>query len=91
MAVFAVIASTEAERLGAAVIAQYGANHYKFSPSSWFVPDSGTTKDVADKLGLIGGGVGAQGVVIKISGYAGWAGAAGWSFLSQHPEAIPNG
>lgn len=91
MAVFAVIASTEAEKLRAAVTAQYGANHYEFSPTSWFVPDSGTTKDVADKLGLTGGTVGALGVVLKISAYSGWAAAPGWKFLGQHPDAVSNG
>lgn len=91
MAVFAVIASIDAEKLKGAVTAQYGANHYQFSPTTWFVPDSGSTKDVADKLGLTGGALGAQGVVLKLSGYSGWASAAAWTFLGQHPEAVPNG
>jgi len=91
MAVFAVIAATNADKLQAAVTAQYGANHYQFSPSSWFVPDTGTSKDVADKLGLTGGTVGALGVVVRMAGYSGWANGAAWSFLSTHPEAISNG
>lgn len=91
MAIFVIIASTNAEKLKAAVVAQYGANHYEFSTSSWFVPDSGSTKDVADKLGLTGGVVGAQGVVTKMTAYSGWAASAGWTFLGQHPEAVPNG
>ncbi len=91
MAVFAVIAATNADKLQAAVIAQYGANHFQFSPSAWFVPDNGTTQDVATKLGLTGGAVGALGVVTKIGAYSGWASAAAWTFLGNHPEAIANG
>jgi hypothetical protein len=91
MAVFAVIASMDAAKIGAAIAAQYGANHHQFSPSCWFVPDSGSTKDVSVKLGLTGGVSGAQGVVIKVGAYSGWTGAATWTFLGQHPDAVPNG
>jgi len=91
MAVFAVIASTNPEVIGQAVVAQYGANHYQFSPTAWYVPDSGTTKDVADKLGITAGTGGVLAAVLKISAYSGRANQTGWTWLQSQGEAIPNG
>lgn len=91
MSVFVVIASVKPEVIGQAVVAQYGANHYQFSPTAWYVPDPGTTKDVADKLGITAGTDGVQGAVIKIAAYSGRATQTGWTWLQTQGGAIANG
>jgi hypothetical protein len=91
MSVFVVIGRTNPNSIREAVVRQYGANHYQFSESSWFVQDNGTTKDVADKLGIVNGELGAQGVVLRFDAYSGFAPADGWKWLGSQPGTIPNG
>jgi hypothetical protein len=55
MPVFAVVAHTNPSALKSAVVTQYGANHYELSSSIWFVSDAGSSKTVADKLGVTNG------------------------------------
>ena len=91
MALYAVIATTNPAAVESAVAAQYGAAHFSFASNTWFVSDSGTSKMVADKLGLTNGKVGGQGIVVLVSGYSGFARADTWTWLQQYPEALPNG
>jgi hypothetical protein len=91
MAVFAVIGSMNPAAIKQAIVRQYGANHYEFTPSTWFVPDAGTSKDVADKLGITRGENGVQGAVIRFDGYSGLAAAAAWTWIAANPGTIPNG
>ena len=91
MPVFAVVAHTNPSALKSAVVAQYGANHYEFSPSVWFVSDAGSSKTVADKLGVTNGAFGGQAVILTFTAYSGFGPATAWSWLAQHPEAISNG
>ena len=91
MAAFSIVAFGEPAALRQAVEQQYGTNFFEFSPSTWFVADAGTTKNVADRLGLTGGQLGAQGVVLRLDAYSGWGPAAGWTWLGRFPEAVPNG
>ena len=91
MPIFSVIATVNPSALKNAVTTQYGANHFEFSPSVWFVPDTGTSKNVLDKLGLADGKIGAQGVVLKFTGFSGYASAAAWTWLQANSDAVPNG
>lgn len=92
MAVFAIIGTGNPTAIKAAIVAQYGLNHYEFSPNAWFVTDGGSTKVVADKLGISEGVNGVQGVVLKFSAYAGRSAATAWTWLQAYPlEAVPNG
>lgn len=91
MAVFAVIATTEPERVNAAVIEQYGANHFRFSPTTWFVVDDGTSLFVSEKLGIADGRIGAQGAVLLFTGYSGYAAPQVWQWLRTLGSAVPNG
>lgn len=91
MPVFAIVATTNPPAVKEAVQTQYGANHHEFAPNIWFVSDAGNTKTVADKIGITNGVVGSQGVVLQMSAYAGFAQQTAWTFLSQFPEARPNG
>lgn len=90
MAVFAIVATVSETALREAVLGVYGVESHQLSPSCWFVVDEGTTKSVSDKLGLTSGGIGAQGVVLSLTGYSGWAPVAAWEWLAVH-GATPNG
>jgi hypothetical protein len=92
MAVFAIIGTENPAAMKAAIVAQYGLNHYEFAPNAWFVSDGGTTKIVSDKLGITNGQNAVQGVVLKFSGYSGRTAATAWTWLQTFPlEAVPNG
>jgi hypothetical protein len=91
MSVFVIIGSVNPNFIAEAVVRQYGANHYQLTSNAWFVPDNGTTKDVADKLGITNGAIGAQGVILKFDGYSGWASAEAWKWLASQSGALPNG
>lgn len=91
MAVFAVISTGNASAIKSAVVTQYGANHYEFAPYVWFVNDGGTTKDVADKLGMTKGDDNVQGLVLKFDGYSGRGPATAWTWLQGFPTTVSNG
>jgi hypothetical protein len=91
MAVFAIIGRDHPGALRDAIITQYGANHFEFAENAWFIPDNGTTKDVADKLGISNGRITAQAIVMRFDGYSGWAPADSWKWLANQGAALPNG
>ena len=91
MTVFAIIASTNPSVMGAAVVAQYGANHHQFAENVWLVADIGSTRSVSDKLKITNGEIGALGVVVEVAAYAGYASAGVWQWLQQYPEARSSG
>jgi hypothetical protein len=91
MSVFAIIGTFNPGALKTAIIAQYGANHYEVAPNAWFVNDTGTTKDVADKLGISKGESNIQGAVVKFDGYSGRGPATAWTWLQGIPGTVPNG
>ena len=91
MALYAIIALSEPEKLKQAVITQYGANHYEFGRSTWFVADDGSSKQVSDRLGLTNGGIGSTGVVLLFTAYSGWGPPGAWAWLQERGSAIPNG
>jgi len=69
----------------------HGANHFSLGPSAWLVPDEGSSKQVADKLGITDNKLGAQAVVFLLTGYSRFGPIAAWSWLTQCGSAIPNG
>lgn len=91
MAAFAVIGSRNPDAIKAAIVKQYGENHYEFSSNVWFVTDAGTTKDILDKLGLTGGKIGAQAVVLRVDAYAGFGPAPAWAWLQKNSDAAIHG
>jgi hypothetical protein len=91
MASFAVIGSNNPAVLKAAIVKQYGANHYEFASNVWFVSDLGTTKDVMDKLGITDGKLGASAAVLKFVGYAGYAAGDAWTWLAKNSDAAVHG
>jgi hypothetical protein len=91
MSVFAIIGITNAAAIKTALVAQYGANHYEFAPYAWLVNDPGTSKEVADKLGITAGVGDVQGLVVKFDGYSGRGPATAWTWLQNIPGTVPNG
>jgi hypothetical protein len=91
MAIFVITVTQNPDAAGRAVVEQYGASHLQLSPNTWFVSDSGTTKEVADKIGMTSGTDAAvQGAVLKVSAYSGRATASVWNWLQARGEALPN-
>jgi hypothetical protein len=92
MADFVIISHLRHAAVRDAIVRQYGENHYEFTPTSWFISDVGTTKDVMDKLGITNGKLeGAQAVIIKFDAYAGYGPAVAWKWLGQNSTAVSNG
>ena len=91
MSVYAIIASSNPGPLGAAIAAQYGAAHFQFDATTWFISDGGSSRSISDKLGLSNGSLGSQGIIVKVTGYAGYARSDTWTWLQQFPEAVSNG
>jgi hypothetical protein len=55
------------------------------------VNDPGTSKDVADKLGITKGENNVLGVVLRFDAYAGRQAATTWTWLQAIPGLIGNG
>lgn len=85
MATFAIITHTRPDLVGAKVREIYPDN-YVLPPSAWFVSDNGTTIEVRDKLELTGGKLGAQAVVIKVGGWAGFGPTDIWEWFKSRQE-----
>jgi hypothetical protein len=93
MAIYCIIASTEAAKLKAA-IAEHYSDVYELPPNVWLVVDPGTTTQVRDKLGLNGKGLGLQGVqgiVVNSNGISGYAPSDIWEWVRVKMEDRPDG
>ena len=64
MSVFAIIGTANHYPIQKAITALSGASHYLFAPNACFVSDSGSTKDVWDKLVITQGNGDILGVVV---------------------------
>jgi hypothetical protein len=91
MAVYAVVGTSNPQAIKQSIVAQYGANHYEVAGNAWFVNDAGTSKDVADKLGISTGVNGVLGVVVRFDAYSGRHAATAWTWLQAIPGLVPNG
>jgi hypothetical protein len=91
MALYVVIGTINAPAIKAQIVAQYGANHFEITTNAWLLTDVGTTKDVADKLGMSKADSGALGVVLRCDAYSGRAPATTWTWLQANPGVVANG
>ena len=92
MAIFAVIARTNPEKIRQKIQAIYPSENYEFASNAWFVYDTAIASAVGEKLEISEGKLGAQGVIIVINGYHGWAASDAWDWLrprwaKDHPGA----
>jgi hypothetical protein len=78
------------ELLTPAIQQVYSADSFNVGPGQWFVADSGTAKEVSDKLGITDGALGAA-VVVSAAGYFGRYQANLWEWLAAEMRATPNG
>lgn len=79
---FAIMAPSDDPRLAAAIQGQYPADHLKVGPGQWIIADSGTSKDVSDKLGITTGTVGSA-IIVSFSGYYGRASTNIWEWIAS--------
>jgi len=87
MNVFVVVGHQGLNELGAAIREHYTGQHYVLTPATWFVADNITSGEVSAKLGLENGKIGAQGVVVTVTTYAGFAPRDLWEWIKSKVEA----
>lgn len=86
MTIYVVVAKAGSEKLDAKVKSTYPDENHAFSGSSWFVYDTGTTKQVSEKLGIADGTLGTQAIVMPITGWSGFAPSDTWEWLKPRWE-----
>lgn len=81
MSLFIVIARGVPEKLRNKVREVYPNEYVEFSNASWFVYDTLTAEEVATKLQLKDGSLGAEGIVIPAAAWVGYGPSAVWDWL----------
>jgi len=83
MAIFAVTAPSSNQKIGPAIEAAFPNEHIQTWLGHWFVSASGTAKEVSERLGIPGGGVGTA-IVVSVANYWGRANTDVWEWLKEH-------
>jgi hypothetical protein len=84
MGMFTVIATREPEKIGAKINETCGdGTYYALGPNAWLVDFDGTTRDLAEALGIRAGDTGA-GVVLSVENYSGRASPDIWEWMKVH-------
>jgi hypothetical protein len=88
MAIFAIISqpNLNSAKLPGAIARAYKDDHLQLADGSWLAADSGTVKEVSDKLGVTDGSNGAA-VIVEVSSYYGRAGNNIWAWVKNKWEA----
>lgn len=71
-------------------ISQTGLPNLSVTDNTWLVADSGTAKQLGDKIGLSDGLTG-TGVITEVGSYWGRADPAVWSWIKQHWGTVVDG
>lgn len=79
MRIFMVMSSRDPDKL-AEKISKSGYENFKIKSDSWFVSADGTTREVAEKLGIRGGETG-PGIVCLVESYSGRLPKEAWEWL----------
>jgi hypothetical protein len=82
MRVFVIIATQRASQIAAA-IEEKALSKYDLKDDAWLVASSGTTRELAESLGIRGGQSG-SGLVCLIDGYSGRLASDAWEWLRLH-------
>jgi hypothetical protein len=88
--IFAIVSFASNEPLTTAIATTYPENHLQAAPDGtlYFVSDSGTAKDVSDKIGVTAGTFGSV-IVLAVSGYFGRAPMNIWEWIAAKITAPP--
>lgn len=78
--IFAIIAVDNPSAIAAAIAKHYPSDHFPLPGGQWLVADTGTAKDVSDKLGITDGANGGA-LVVSVSGYFGRKAANLWEWI----------
>ncbi len=83
---FTVIATKGAERVQQEIMKLPEDSFYELKPDTWLVAYSGTSRKLAEQLGIRGGENG-SGIVVSVDGYAGRATGDFWEWVqTQWPK-----
>lgn len=87
---FAIMAQTNLENIGAALTAKYPSHHLLLYPGQWLLVASGkTAKEVCDDLGISTGETGNAVVITGTGSYFGRTNPGTWEWLNSRLGA-PN-
>jgi hypothetical protein len=82
MSVFVIVATRDPGKI-LEEIRQRELAHFKVTADSWLVAAGGTTRELAESLGIRSGENG-SGLVCRIEGYSGRLAKDAWEWLSIH-------
>jgi hypothetical protein len=85
MAVFAVLAPLDNQKIGPAIEATFPDNFFRASNGQWFVSAQGTAKQISDRLG-ISDGTNGGGIVVTVASYWGRTNPDLWPWLAARME-----
>lgn len=85
-ALFAVMATSDAQKLETTIRAQFPSDHYKIADGTWIIAANGTSKELSDKLG-ISSGSSSNGIVVRFTNYFGRAPNDLWEWIASRMVA----
>jgi hypothetical protein len=80
MAVFLITSEKENSELGKVIAQKFPDSHLKVSGSVWFVVAEKLTRELAEELGILGGGQG-RAIVVMVENWSGWQNKSIWEWL----------
>jgi hypothetical protein len=88
MPIFAVVGKEGPyDNLERALNEQFPNEHIAVKPGVWLVSGKGIAKDISDRLGISDGKT-AQGIVLTVNGYWGYASNAIWEWLALKQKVV---
>ena len=82
MAVFAIVSLRNDLQLDEIIARVYWKESLRVSPSHWLVIDKGTSREVAERLGINAGH--GEAIIYNVSNYWGRAPNSVWEWLQSH-------
>jgi len=83
MALFAILAPSDAPGLVQALEARFKDNYFRVGPGQWIISGSGTASDISKIIGITDGNVGSPAMVLLIGGYFGRAPTNIWEWMAS--------
>ena len=87
MALFAILAPSDAPGLVQVLEARFKDNYLKVGPGQWILSGSGTASDISKLIGISDGQVGTSAIVLLIGGYFGRASTDIWEWMASKGSA----